>query len=66
MKRISIDNGYHFVDPEVAVSEVDWEVIVWYMNEDTCDVIAQIYPPCTKLTFLEGYLKLANEDLIIG
>ena len=66
MKRISIDNGIHFVEPEEAVHGVDWDTIVHYMDDETREAVNAELAPCTEVEFLTRYLELANDDLIIG
>ena len=72
MKRISIDNGHSFVEPEQvtdAITDPD--------NPITFDTVAALMDPgtmeeahsefCdTDLHFLYQYLYYAKEDLIVG
>ena len=65
MKRISIDNGAHYVTPEDAIAGMSWDVITNYMDDDTRETVSQEGPE-TELAFLLRYLELADADLIIG
>ena len=65
MKRISIDNGAHYVTPEEAIAGMSWEQITNYMDDDTRETVSQEGPE-TELDFLQRYLELADADLIIG
>lgn len=66
MKRISVDNGYHFVDPAEAIAAMDWDTIVNMMDDETREHVHDEIAPCTELEFLVKYLELADDDLIIG
>lgn len=66
MKEISIDNGKHFCDPEEAIKEMDWDVIVQFMDDEMREQVHDEISPCTNLEFLKRYLEIAKEDLVIG
>lgn len=66
MARISIDNGHSYIDPQEAVAQANWQVIVNLMDDDTREMVAEEMAPCTKQEFLMRYLELAQADLIIG
>lgn len=66
MKRISIDNGVHFVEPKEAVENVAWNSIVNMMDDETREKVHDEIAPCTELKFLTRYLELADDDLIVG
>ena len=66
MKRISIDNGAHFVEPKEAVENVAWNSIVSMMDDETREKVHNEIAPCTELEFLTRYLELADDDLIVG
>ena len=64
--RISIDNGVSFVDLETAVRSVDWCVISNAMDDDILEHVHQMLAPCSEIEFLDRYLRLSPDDLIIG
>jgi len=64
-RRISVDNGAHFMDPEEAVQAVPFETIVHYMDDATRETAHQEGSE-TEAAFLRRYLELAPDDLIIG
>lgn len=66
MKKVSIDNGNTFVSPSEAVKGMDWDTIVNYMDDDKREEVAFKFAPCADVEFLTEYLKIANDDLIIG
>ncbi|HIR04239.1 MAG TPA: hypothetical protein IAD34_09285 [Candidatus Scatovicinus merdipullorum] len=66
MKEISIDDGTHFCDPEEAIKEMDWDVIVQFMADETREQVHAEIAPCANLDFLKRYLEIATDDLIIG
>lgn len=66
MARISIDNGIHFTDAAEALKSIDFSSMVPYMDDDTREAVNAELAPCTELEFLERYLDLAPEDLIVG
>ena len=66
MKRVSIDNGLHFVEPDDAVKALPWEVIVQNMDDEVRERVNNELAPCSEAAFLTRYLELAPADLIIG
>lgn len=66
MKRISIDNGANWVEPEEAVAGMDWDAIVNMMDDDIREKVCRELAPCTEVEFLTRYLELSPCDLIIG
>lgn len=66
MKQISIDNGNTYVTPAEAIRDMDWDVIVNSMDDETREAVAADLAPCTEEEFLTEYLARANEDLVIG
>lgn len=71
MKRISIDNGAHYVEPEEAVASMPWEVIVGPMDDEAreaayMETLFDEDTTETRIAFLKKYLELAPADLIIG
>lgn len=70
-RDISIDNGAHFstVDNELMeqIEEHNlWDSIVEFMDENTREIVHNAFAPCSDRTFLETYLMLAPNDLVIG
>ena len=65
-KRISIDNGNTFATPAKAVKNMDWDAIVNAMDDEVREKVHAELAPCTGTEFLNRYLELASEDLIVG
>lgn len=65
MKRISIDNGYHWIDPEEALENVELDALAVFMDFDTIEAV-HAEGPESDLAFLTRYLELAPDDLIFG
>jgi hypothetical protein len=66
MAKISINNGASTHSPEEAIQIMGWDVISQYMDDTTRETVHILMAPCTELEFLEAYLSVAEEDLIIG
>lgn len=76
MRRISIDNGAHWMDPDDVIALLEnpdkarwcgtWESITAMMDDDTRERVADELAPCSNAAFLRRYLELAPCDLIIG
>ena len=76
MARINLSNGskaYWFTADEAdvalsyaAYNGITFEDIANFMDEDTSDKTLFEIGPCSDDEFLAGYLKRADEDLIIG
>lgn len=66
MKKISITNGHSFTDVDHALAELEWDAIVYFMDDETREKVHSELAPCTTREFLIRYLELAEEDLIIG
>lgn len=81
MKQISLDNGNAFISvDEVGIKRnaikeafviwkdisVAWEEIAMFMDKDVAEIVHYELAPCTELQFLEEYLRIAKEDLIVG
>lgn len=66
MRKISIDNGNSFVNPEEALQNIDLDSMTVYMDDDTREAVNADLAPCTDIEFLCRYLQLAEDDLIIG
>lgn len=65
-KSISIDNGLTFVEPEVAISKMRWEIIAHSMEDEAREQVHGELAPCLEVEFLHRYLEVAKHDLIIG
>ena len=65
-KRISVDNGAHWVDPEEAVERMPWDVIANHMEDEAREQVHMELAPCENINFLKRYLYVAKEDLVIG
>ena len=65
-KRISIDNGSTFITPAEAIKNMSWDVIVNAMDDEVREKVHAELAPCTNTEFLNRYLELASEDLIVG
>lgn len=64
MKKISVDNGMHYVEPEEALESVSLDVMAYYMDDDAREA-AHREQPDTAAEFLRIYLELAPCDLVI-
>lgn len=65
MKKISIDNGYHWIDPEEALESVELDALAVFMDFDTMEAV-HAEGPESDIEFLIRYLELAPDDLIFG
>lgn len=65
MKKISIDNGSHWVEPEEALKSVGLDALAVFMDFDTIEAV-HAEGPESDLAFLTRYLELAPDDLIFG
>lgn len=69
-KEISLNNGHTYMTAEEAMPEIMerglWDVVVMFMDDETREKAHSLVAPCPELEFLEKYLELADEDLIIG
>jgi len=66
MKKLSIDNGNSYTTKfSKAIKKLGWDTIVNFMDDDIREKATNI-APCTDREFLIYYLKLANDNLIIG
>lgn len=66
MKQISINNGRSFCTPAEALNRLTLADMIVYMDDDIRERVHAELAPCTDREFLELYLALAAEDLIIG
>ena len=67
---ISLDNGRTYLTAEEAMPEIIennlWNVIVNMMDDEVREDVHADLAPCTELEFLAGYLRRAEEGLVIG
>ena len=66
MKRIGVNNGATYTTPAAALEEISLDTMAEYMDDDTREAVHNELAPCTDLEFLERYLEIAPDDLIIG
>jgi hypothetical protein len=72
MARISIDNGNSYIDHnEVAelreaIDYVGWDVIVEVMDDDVRERCHMESDATDEPEWLADYLRMADEDLVIG
>ena len=72
ISHISLDNGHTFLDVYNLTAEekndIDrlWDAIVGVMNHDTREQVHAELAPCNNIEFLQRYLELVDEDLVIG
>lgn len=66
MKNISVNNGHSFCAPEDAITTVGFYTIVASMDDETRELVHNKLAPCSEIEFLEAYLELAPEDIVIG
>ena len=66
-RRISIDNGATFVEPEEALDRMPYATIENFMDDEVvAEILREPLAPCTQIKFLKRYLELAKADLIVG
>ena len=66
-RRISIDNGATFIEPEEALDRMPYAQIENFMDEEVvAEILREPLAPCTQIKFLKRYLELAKADLIVG
>ncbi len=65
LKRISLNNGYTFVEPEEAVKREKWSDILCMMDDTTRKQVEKDCSPDDKIAFLKRYLELAPDHLIL-
>ena len=68
--KISLDNGHTYQNAHNAMPEIKecglWDAVVNSMNDDIREKVHAELAPCTEEEFLQRYLELADEDLVIG
>lgn len=74
-KEISLDNGRHWLEPQMVLELVDdeieeldrlWDAIVSAMDDELREAVHAEFSPCSKQEFLAEYLKRAPRDIIVG
>lgn len=65
MAKISIDNGNSFCTPEEALKVMSLETIAEYMDDEIREAVHSEMLE-SKVDFLEKYLEIAEDDLVIG
>jgi hypothetical protein len=73
MAQFSLDNGVSFESAPVSdatwerVEALGWDTIVSYMDDDTREHVADVATiETTPRQFLDAYLTLAPDNLVIG
>ena len=66
MKKISINNGAHYIAPEDALKEVSMDDLVPYMENDVFEMLMRKCAFDSDEELLKKYLENAEEDLIFG
>lgn len=68
-KGISFNNGntFYFVD-QLSDDTINsyWELLILAMDDTIREKVHTELAPCTNQEFLDRYMELAIEDLIIG
>lgn len=70
MKYISINNGRtwntaHEIIDEILENNL-WDTVANFMDDETRERVHYELAPCTEEEFLNRYLEIAPDDLIIG
>lgn len=65
MKRISVDNGMHWVSPETALETIDIDTMTVYMDDDTRDAVYYDIAPCADAEFVAEYLRRAPMEQLL-
>ena len=70
MKKISLNNGRTYLTAKDVMIEINernlWDVVANMMDDDTREKVHSEFAPCTEEEFLNGYLAISEDDLIIG
>lgn len=66
MKQISINNGATYTTAAEALEEISLDTMAEYMDSDTREAVHNELAPCSDIEFLERYLEIAPDDLIVG
>lgn len=78
-RQISLDNGRTYLDAAEAIEKLKadaeeyetpfeklWQNVADLMDDDLREQVHAELAPCTEEEFLERYLELSDEDLIVG
>ena len=65
-ERIKINNGATYTTPAEALEEISLDTMAEYMDDDTREAVHNELAPCSDIEFLERYLEIAPDDLIVG
>ena len=66
MKQISINNGATYTPAAEALEEISLDTMAEYMDDDAREAVHNELAPCSDIEFLERYLEIAPDDLIVG
>lgn len=70
MNYISINNGRTWYTAHEIIDEILennlWDAVVEMMDDETRERVHYELAPCTEEEFLNRYLEIAPDDLIIG
>ena len=66
MKQISINNGATYTTAAEALEEISLDTMAEYMDDDAREAVHNELAPCSDSEFLERYLEIAPDDLIVG
>ena len=66
MKQISINNGATYATAAEALEEISLDTMAEYMDDDAREAVHNELAPCSDIEFLERYLEIAPDDLIVG
>lgn len=66
MKQISINNGATYTTAAEALEEISLDTMAEYMDDDAREAVHNELAPCFDIEFLERYLEIAPDDLIVG
>lgn len=68
-KHVSLDNGLTFLSADEAIDDIEsrglWDAVVNAMDDDVREYVHNEMAPCSNKEFLERYLVLAYDDLVI-
>ena len=65
MKQISINNGATYTTAAEALEEISLDTMAEYMDDDAREAVHNELAPCSDIEFLERYLEIAPDDLIV-
>ena len=66
MKQITINNGATYTTAAEALEEISLDTMAEYMDDDAREAVHNELAPCSDIEFLERYLEIAPDDLIVG